>query len=294
MASAEKILTWLSASGRVGEFASLLNRIRLPYLKWPIRVGQNLMAAGTLDRFIALWFWKLKVLEAFEAKILSACCEPGMTVLDVGANIGFHALRAAKEVGETGTVYAFEPDPFNSATLQHNAMLNHLSNVQVVRKAVGAETGKIQLWVSSYHSGDHRVYCPPRDSRRRPITVDVVTLDDFLDENQPVDIIKMDIQGAEGLALRGMQKLLNRNSNLLLFMEFWPFGMSRTGCSAEAHLNDLVEMGFSIDHFSEKRRQLTPIEDMGAFIEGLTNQSYANILAHRRPLPEKLISEDSL
>jgi len=244
------------------------------------------MVAQTFDRFLALWMWKLKVLEAYEGTLLSTYCQPGMTVLDIGSNIGFHTLRAARSVGDAGRVYAFEPDPYNANTLRHNVALNHLSNVTVIEKAVGKKNGTVSLWTSGYHSGDHRIYRPTRDCKRQQVKVDIVALDEFFDASQQIDLIKMDIQGAEGLALRGMRRVLDSNPAIILLMELWPSGISQTGCSPEAELNNLERSGFVLDSVNEEGKELVRIKDIRTFIHKLSNKRYANILARRPKVAE--------
>jgi len=155
------------------------------------------MYAQTLDRFLALFLWKLGLLEQFEHTLIKKYCRPAMRVIDIGANIGFHTLQMARTVGEKGQVWAFEPDPSNFETLQLNLKANGYQNVIAIQAAVSIKTEKINLYQSMVHHGDHRIYDP--DEKKRPtVKVQAYALDDFFDPFQTIDLIKMDIQGAEG------------------------------------------------------------------------------------------------
>jgi FkbM family methyltransferase len=166
------------------------------------------MKAHNMDRWITLWLWKFG-LESCEHHLLLQLTQPGMKVVDIGATIGYHTICLAQCVGDSGCVRAFEPDPHNFAVLEDNPKNNRCRNTSTLNKAVGAETGRQLLFLSPSLSGDHRLYSPQdvKNVKRKTLEVDVVALDDFFISHR-IDLIKMDIQGAEGLALSGMHKIL--------------------------------------------------------------------------------------
>src|SRR5205823_3830700 len=128
-------------------------------------------------------------------------------------------------------------------------------NVVLVNKAVSDHTGTARLFRSGDNSGDHRL--APADSQRPEVTVETVRLDDyFAGQDVKPSVVKMDIQGAEGLALAGMRQLLARTDGVRLFCEFWPHGLARTASSARALLDDLQALGFHLHQISEHHRRV--------------------------------------
>lgn len=255
---------------------ALVNRIPFPFHRFPVTVYGNRMAARTLDRFLALWLWKFRVFGAAEVSLLGHLCREGMSILDIGANVGFHTLLFARAVGAGGHVWAFEPDPNNFTTLRGNMDLNPYGNVTAVPAAVGAFTGMASLYRSSFHC-DHRTY---RTQEGRPgISVEMVSVDEFLPPGQRIDLVKMDIQGAEGMALQGMRKTIASNPGLLLLMEFWPEGLLETGFSPETVLSDLQDLGFFLYRIDERTGNTEHVENPGIFVGSLTGSGYANLLA---------------
>ena len=95
------------------------------------------------------------------------------------------------------------------------------------------------------NKGDHRIY----DSHdgREAITVEVTTLDAFFEKGQyPIDVIKVDIQGAEMAALQGMSEIVLKNDSLKIIIEFWPMMLQKFGFSPLEFLNKLIEYGFTL------------------------------------------------
>lgn len=165
----------------------------------------------------------------------------GATCLDVGANIGFwtcfllHNCRAAQ-------VISIEPEPGNARLLHENARLNGVdSRVEIHQLAVGASDGKLNLYLSQDNAGDHQLYATVE--KRTQITVDVRRLDDLV-AGRKIDFIKMDIQGYEPFALKGMVDTLASNPNLMMLTEFWPAAMQRAGAAPQDFLQYLSSLGF--------------------------------------------------
>jgi FkbM family methyltransferase len=154
---------------------------------------------------------------------LAELIEPGQTVYDVGANIGFFTILCSRLVGPQGKVYAFEPIPENVVTLRHNIALNRLTNVVVVERALSASTGTAEMFVSPW-SAFHSLNVDGASKRENhgpdggEITVETITLDEFvLQQGISVpDLVKLDVEGAELLVLEGMHETLRTVQPLLL------------------------------------------------------------------------------
>jgi FkbM family methyltransferase len=220
--------------------------------------------------------------EPYETGLLLALVEPGAVVLDIGANIGFHTVQFARAVGPAGHVYAFEPDPDNLHVLRHNIRRNQLTNVTVLPKAVAAAGGALRLYRSAENRGDHRVY--DSGDAREVIEVPSVAIDDELAHvTGQVSLVKMDIQGAEPLALRGMRRFIDRHPEAWIATELWPIGLERGGSSLAAYLDQLRALGAALLRIDEGRRRLAPLDrDWLAETVTVERGNHTNLLIPRR------------
>ena len=134
----------------------------------------------------------------------------GMTVIDIGAHIGYYSLLFAKCVGPTGSVFSFEPVPENFALLHKNIQLNELSQVQTFPQAIFSGKKEISIAVpdESPNSGEGSVV---HHHGARQYLVPAITLDSFcVPSGVRPDILKMDVEGAEYDVLLGAQETISR------------------------------------------------------------------------------------
>ena len=150
-------------------------------------------------------------------RLISSMVKPGTVFYDVGANVGFYSLLAAGLVGPQGRVFAFEPLPRNVMYLRRHLTLNRVFNVEILELAVGERTGSASFTPDP--SG-----CMGRLSDTGCLPVTVASLDDLLEQGRlaPPHSIKMDIEGAELLALRGAQSLYPATSPDYFPGHAWP------------------------------------------------------------------------
>lgn len=170
----------------------------------------------------------LGIYEPSTTRLLKNELKPGMTFIDIGANVGLFTLLAARLVGPKGHVHAFEPAPENLRWLKENISLNPLKNVTPHSQAVSDCSGIANLRLGR-ESGLHSLL-RPKVLTGRSVDVPTIRLDDFLDtvgkrlkRHVRPDFIKMDIEGAEPLALRGMQNLLKSPGPLRMVLELNPW-----------------------------------------------------------------------
>lgn len=175
-----------------------------------------------------------------EISFLKSQVKKGDVVLDIGSNIGFYTKIMSSLVGEPGKVHCFEPDKINFKHLLTS--VSSLPNVVLNNKAVADTTGKIEIFTSHRLNVDHRTYKP--EKYESSYFIDAIALDDYFTKDTRVDFIKMDIQGAEMSALKGMKKILADNRNVKVLTELWPHGLRSAGSSEMELLNFIADLGF--------------------------------------------------
>jgi FkbM family methyltransferase len=198
-------------------------------------------------------------IEPNEFVFMESILKPSMVMMDVGANDGFFTVLAARQVGEKGRVYAFEPSEREYARLQANLELNQLSNVQTVRKAVANAGGQGLLRICEYgHEGQntlgdfvHKV------SEEGVQDVELCTLDDFFKDEKlsRLDFIKIDVEGAEHKVLSGGRELISRFKPVIM-LELLDSALNKQGSSAKEVVSLLNDMGYLIYDFSPKTGRL--------------------------------------
>ena len=190
-------------------------------------------------------------------RVYSSIVEPGMTVLDIGANIGAHALHLAKLVGPGGKVIAFEPTQWAYGKLCANLALNEALATRVVAVqaflAEDAGDGEIGRIHASWPLDAEDVH-PKLRGRRMPTKgAMTTTLDGFLkDHDGTIGFIKIDVDGYECRVLRGAMKTLRRHRPVLV-MELSPYILTERGSSLEELLGLVKEAGYEIAHMASGR-----------------------------------------
>lgn len=220
----------------------------------------NKMYADTRDEGVLPLLQAGGIYEEFETGLFKELIEPGMVVVDVGANIGHYTLIAAGLVGEGGRVFAFEPDPHNYDLLTRNIELNGYRNVTAVNMAVSNKPGTLTLYLDKYNLGGHSLSPDNVLIDAGKVEVETTTLDAFfelLSLPQKADVIKMDTQGAEGSIVDGARRLLEESDPAIL-MELWPFGLRNAGYDPTTLIVNLEKLGYSfrvIDRDGEEARE---------------------------------------
>ncbi len=202
--------------------------------------------------------------EPFTTRLAGQLIRPGDVVVDIGANIGYHTLHFARLVGKTGKVFAFEADPSNAGLLRRNVEENgYRDTVVVEQKAVSDRPGTVELHLSLRSAGHHRLFDPNVDGNegRKAVVVESLKLDDyFANRPDPIAVIKMDIEGAEIAALRGMQKLLAKNPQVRLIAEFNAAALQESGFDPKEYLDLLGALGFHLYAVQEQAGTLEGVD----------------------------------
>jgi FkbM family methyltransferase len=194
--------------------------------------------------------------------IIRRLIDVGGTFVDVGANWGYYSLIIAEHVGSAGRVVAIEADPRIYGYLERSVALNNLPQVRLVHAAAAAGPGVLELigfdehesnWGTSRLAGGSGPVGTSYEVPARPV-------DDMLDELGvgAVDLIKIDIEGAEALALAGMSAGLRRGRYRRLLLELHPTLLPEHGTDVESIVEGLLEMGYRgwvIAHTAEDVRR---------------------------------------
>jgi FkbM family methyltransferase len=234
--------------------------------------------------------WPTRLLYLFgwyESETLAICRQrirPGMTVLDLGAHNGYFTLLFSRLVGSSGRVYAFEPHEPTCRLLRRNLRRARHDNVTVVPCAVADRPGTAPFFEMSL-AGTHSLFdvarFDPHFTLLQQGVTECITVDEFLaaQGNPAVQFIKMDIEGAEPKALRGMTETICRCRELAMVVEFNSCFLRAGGCAPSVFLQQLAALGFTA-HVIVAAGALLPIT---ASLERIAERSPVNLLCEKSP-----------
>ena len=206
--------------------------------------------------------------------------KPGMVVFDVGAHVGYYTLLAARQIGETGEVHAFEPEPSNYNLLTQNVEFNNYQNVVCVNKVVSKDTGSKELFLTSLDNGRYSIYNHGLP-KKRSVLAQSISLDDYVSEKNltKIDLIKVDVEGAETDVLNGAAKLLSNLNVGNVIIEFNPGLLQNAGVVPREFLIKPSLWRFNLHYIDEDNGLLPlPKDDVNGFIgELLKNEASVNL-----------------
>jgi FkbM family methyltransferase len=212
--------------------------------------------------------------EAESTKQIRREIKSGMTILEIGANIGYYSLIEAQLVGEKGKIYAFEPSPINMKLLKTNIALNSLENiVEAYPYGVGSKTAKRKFYLMS--KGNMSSFVPRKEDSiiktLDTIDVEVVSLDKFFGINSvSIDYVRMDVEGFEFEVIKGMNRILtSEKCPMGLFIEIHSESLNNNGSSCKEFVNYVTNMGYKI----KKARYRGKEEISVISTDGLLNHS---------------------
>jgi len=171
--------------------------------------------------------------------------ERGQRIIEVGANMGYHTLTMARAVGRTGQIDAFEPNPRLYQLLTDSIFKNGLQDIVTTHRSAAVDkAGPVKFQFHPRYFGGGNVVVPGyEDPTNLHIDVPGVRLDDVLGAGPPVDLLRMDAEGCEPLALQGAEELVRGSPRLRIMMEFSPI-MMRPRVDVPAFAARLATFGF--------------------------------------------------
>lgn len=211
--------TWLGRAMR-WPLALIPTRARMPIMQGRLRGLRWIAGASNHGCWLGSY-------ERDQQRVFEQWVKPGDTVFDVGAHAGFYSLLASVLVGPGGRVVAFEPVARNRHYLEQHLRINALSNVEVIAAAVTERAGRLRLASGPSSSMWHA-------DARGELEVDAVCLDDLVSSEMfpPPDLVKLDVEGAELLALEGSAAVIAAHRPI--------FVLSTHGREVEAHCGALL------------------------------------------------------
>jgi FkbM family methyltransferase len=199
-----------------------------------------------------------------EMRILEQVIRPGMTVLDIGANIGCHTLAFSKAVGANGRVLGLEPQPFLFRLLAANLVTNEVANVLALNAGAGKAPGWMDLPDITYHAPNNYgalkldPFLADGEAEKKNIPIPVHRLDD-LPFAQTAGVIKIDVEGMEPAVLEGARGIISRRRPVLFVENESP------GAGSEALLGLLSTMNYDVYW------QIAPLFEAANFRNNLQN-----------------------
>ncbi|MBI5567060.1 MAG: FkbM family methyltransferase [Chloroflexi bacterium] len=192
---------------------------------WVVTPGKRLFSRGVikqpgfviakrLDQSIPFKLSREGYYEPQLSALFRQYLRAGDTFIDIGANIGYFTLLAASCVGATGHIHSFEPNPTTFKGLQRNVTLNNFKQVSLNNAAVSNVPGQVQLWVGKEIDSGLVSMRQTSSLLTDTVTSQAMTLDEYVIANRvgKIRAMKLDIEGAEWLALQGAQQLLIGNN----------------------------------------------------------------------------------
>ncbi|WCT74845.1 FkbM family methyltransferase [Sphingomonas naphthae] len=202
-------------------------RLVLDRLDWS--VASTIIATGEYERHLG--------------RFIRHVVKPGMTCVDIGANVGFHTMVMSGLVGDSGRVYAIEPNSENCRMLMLSIEENDSPNITVIPVALSNELGAVAFSPAVGSNGSFMYTMSSPLHHPNCIVVPTVRLDTILSPDR-LDFIKIDVEGAEALALKGAESLIERHRPIITseFSAAMLEGLS--GVSGEAYIGGMMARGY--------------------------------------------------
>jgi len=232
----------------------------------------------------------LGVYENEEIAFFERVIEPEMVFVDVGANVGLYTALGLRRMCYLGKIICVEPDPVSASFLKQTIKSNHKGNqspkVSFYQVALSDTSGEVMLHKNPENKGDNRIYSDPLCTDAIQVHLD--TLDNLIEREaiKEINLIKIDVQGAEAKVVTGARSILQKSTNCIMMTEFWPYGLTSCESSPSAYLSMLEDIGFSL--YSLDGTILRPVLDYQVLIESCPGRVYCNLVGIKGRFENKL------
>jgi FkbM family methyltransferase len=195
--------------------------------------------------------------ESWITNFFMSIVKEGMTVLDIGANVGYYTLLAASAVGPNGKVFSFEANKKISDLVFFSSHVNGFNDrVTVINKAVFSEETELEFKIYDRYKGSSGIFETQEKATLfhdivRTEIVKTITLDSYFANDTKIDLIKIDAEGAEPFIFKGAARVLKNNPNLKIIMEFAPSTLNSNIGTAIDFFEGFIKMGYIISKINE-------------------------------------------
>lgn len=238
------------------------------------------MEVDTRDALLAPWLLLDGLWESHVTGWMHDTLKPGNVFVDAGANVGYFTLLGAKLVGSDGRVVAIEAHPATVEILRRNVVINGFRDrVAVWHRAAWSETADLKFHQRQHYAANSSLASVGPDGLAAlgdsevAVEVPAVALDDLLDGLPRVDVIKVDVEGAEVKALAGLARTLTANPHVTVLFEWSPEQLSQMGDRPRDLVDALTGHGFTLRLLED---DLAPV-DAGRLLA----LPYGNVVATR-------------
>ena len=224
-------------------------------------LGHGAFVEGQLDDWMTLWAFMCRHEADAPFQHSLELLKPEDVALDIGANFGIWSLLAATRITD-GRIHAFEPVPDTARRLRDHVELNDARAIEIHQLALGAEKGSMPFFATtSGNSGASALV--RRRAEDVEIRVEVVTLDDWIEREkiERIDLMKVDVEGAEMLVFRGARRLLSSESAPILFFEIDDDLCADFGTTARDVKQLLIDYGYAIYRWHEAGARVVSLDE---------------------------------
>lgn len=232
---------------------SLLLKLVLPdrFVQIEIRELKFLINPFRMPQWYS-YLWSRKLPEENILLTFRQFCKDSLIVFDLGAHWGLYALVASREIRPEGKVIALEPSSQNYRILLKNIQINGSRNIFPLQAAVGREAGEEKLYLGEdLNLGSFYLAGRGKNLSPRYEVVKVEKFDTLARGYERIDVLKVDIEGAEGLFLEGAKKSLKEGKVKSIFLELHPAQLIKFGYQHKQILEQLKFYNFRLYHLNE-------------------------------------------
>jgi len=233
------------------------------------------------ERYIEKYIYYWGEWEGNETHFIKEFLPKDGLFIDIGANIGYFSCLAASIVGNKGHVFSFEPVPQSFQLLSKNIHLNNFHNITAYQIAASNKKGSMLLAKPKNPCALEMVTTRNASTTKPHWEIPSERVDEIVDRNQSIDMIKIDIEGAEMLALAGLVEHLSKQNAPIVLCEVNDSFLTDMGSSAEKLMAYMINLGyFNIYRFNKYKLSVFD----GATTDYRTLQE--NIIFSKTPLNE--------
>jgi FkbM family methyltransferase len=231
----------------------------------------------------------LRRYELTELRLMQGFLAPGQTILDVGANVGYTTRFFAKQVGRSGRIHAFEPNPLIFPLLQKNVA--RFQNVEVYNLGLSTADGEIPLFLAGNNhfvggfSPDYAVRQLAYGTKKSPdsVSAQVVQGDGFLRARgiERLDVVKIDVEGWELRVLSGLESIVSRSRTLVIFCELNPVAQECAGRPPGELVDWFFDRHFTITYANDGKLQSLSADSVDEIIARARASNHITLFARK-------------